>query len=171
MATATRAELIAREFSLNLDYLMQRSFLYLVRPGVNFTPILELLDKEFKIANCALKSKKKPDYVFKAIKVNFKRIRSGCIIISSLSGFTMNLSKEQAQAFEDWTNISAVLKAATWKKYMRLGTKEMGYHTYEVYESDPSMKGSISEEMRRRHKGNRHYNTLVTIAEIALEGK
>lgn len=159
------------ELVSNLSHLMQRSFLFLVRPHVSYTPILELIDKELKIANCALKAKKKPDYAFETIKVNFKRVRSGIIILSSKTGFTINLTPEHAEVFDQWVETPAALKSVSWKRYMLLGNKELGYRKYEVYDEHESMKGSISQEMRRRHKSNHHYDILNGVADTVLEKK
>lgn len=151
---------------INLDHLVQRSFLALVQPKLSFNSILELLDKELKIANCALKSKKKPDYEFKTIKVNFKRIRSGCIILSSLSGYTMNLNKEQGVQFDEWVQVPMEEKQRDYDKYIRLGNKELGYTTYRLYDSDEAM-----ERMREKDRNNHHYDILNGVADTVLEKK
>lgn len=153
----------------NLDHLLKRSFLTLVDRvdyKVSFESILELLDKEFKIVNYALKLKKKPDYVFKTIKVNFKRVRSGYITLSSLSGYMMNLSKEQGVHFGEWAEISLKEKENNRTKYIRMGNKELGYTTYRLYDCDEAM-----ERMREKDRNNHHYDILNGVADTVLEKK
>lgn len=155
----------------NLDYLMKRCFLALVKPNVNFIPLIELIDKELKIANCALKNKKKPDYKFVTIKVSFKRVRSGEITVSSLKGFSINIDKVNMEIFDQWVSSDSAVKMAGWRQYVVLGNAELGRSVYRLYEPDEIMKGSISEEMRKRHKNNHSIDILHGVADYYLESK
>lgn len=155
----------------NFDYLMKRCFLALVKPNVDFMPLVELIDKELKIANCALKDKKKPNYNFTTIKVSFKKIRSGKIVIGSLKGFFINFDETNAGIFDQWVGSDPALKMVGWKQYIVLGNAELGRSVYRLYEPEETMKGSISEEMRKRHKNNHSIDILHGVADQFLGSK
>jgi hypothetical protein len=130
----------------NLDYLRERSCLAFVHKHITFDQIFDLLDHEFKIANCALKSKIKPDYEFLVLKVDLRKLRYHSITISSQTGFTMILKKEHMEYFNNWVEKEAVRKAVEFRKWMNIGGS--------IYQtSDGDGNWSISDEMRFRHKG------------------
>lgn len=134
-----------KTFMVNLDYLRERACLAFVHQGITFDQIFDLLDKEFKIANCALKSKIKPDYVFKVIKVDFRKLRYHSIAISSQLGFTMILKKEHMEYFNSWVVSESDRKVVEFQSWM-----EIGKTIYKAFDGDGDW--SVSDELRIRHK-------------------
>lgn len=126
----------------NFDYLRERSCLAFVHKHITFDQIFDLLDHEFKIANCALKSKIKPDYEFLVLKVDLRKLRYHSITLSSQTGFTMVIKKEHMEYYSNWIKEEWERKEAGFRKWMDLGG--------DIYRNSD---WSISDEMRFRHKG------------------
>lgn len=151
----------------NLDYLRERSCLAFVHQGITFDQIFDLLDHEFKIANCTLKTKIKPDYKFLVIKVDLRKLRYHSITISSQAGFTMILKKEHMEYFGSWIKEEWERKELGFRKWMDLGG--------DIFRNNG---WSISDEMRFRHKGASSpfyqgevdkYHVIIEKARKALE--
>lgn len=116
------------EFISNITHLVNRAGANAKDKGIDPKTIPSVIIDELKLIVQVLIEKKKVKHDFQIIKVDMRKARYQTVIVSSLFGFTMTISKEYVETFINWVNTEVDENDNDWwlnQMYYRYGIKEI----------------------------------------------